>query len=184
MSVSVAGPKAASQRSRSTAWAGAVSIGSISAPSQAAVGTQRYWPLTQVVRGRPRTTFRSIASCGRIREPALGVISHFVPTVPNRTRFARTGTDFVRSEVNASPRASSSRSAVAIARRSQAAGCFESSLTAIICSSRLRSRAATARVAAASTTGTSSRGTTNSVRRMPSMRTSVRSSYSSRSMSA
>ena len=109
-----------------------------------------------------------------MREPALCVTSQ--RPVPKRRRLPSAGTVLVRSDVNASPRASTSRSAVLIARVSQAAGCFEISLTRIICSSRLRSRTAIALVAPASTTGTSSRGTTNSVRRIPSMRTRVRSS--------
>jgi hypothetical protein len=45
------------------------------------------------------------------------------------------------------------------------------------CSSFFRSAAATARVQAACTTGTRSTGTTNTVRRMPSIRISERCSY-------
>ena len=51
------------------------------------------------------------------------------------------------------------------------------------CSVLRRSRAAIARVQAACTTGASSTGTTKTVRRMPSIRTSTRSSYSAFSSS-
>ena len=88
MSVSVPGPKAASQRRRSSACATAGSSSSISPPSQAAVGTQRYCPLVHVVRGRPRTSFPCIASCGSTRAPALCVASQRDPTL-RRSFFAQ-----------------------------------------------------------------------------------------------
>jgi hypothetical protein len=50
--------------------------------------------------------------------------------------------------------------------------------------STLRSRTATSAVQAAWTTGASSSGTTNIVRRIPSIRSSVRSSYIARSTAA
>ena len=64
---------------------------------------------------------------------------------------------------------------VAIARLTHAAGCVEMPLAATICSTLRRSRVAIVRAQAWWTTGTSSRGTTNKVRRIPSMRTTVRS---------
>ncbi len=173
MSVSVAGPNAASQSRRSSACASAVSSSGTSPFSQLSIGTHRYWPLTQVPRGRPRTSRRSIASCGRTREPTLCVASNRDPT-PNRRRFASIGTSFVMSDVNASPRASTARNAAADARVSHAAGRVEIPLSTIIFSSRRRSRTAIVRVQAAYTTGTSSRGTTKSVRRIPRIRTSER----------
>jgi hypothetical protein len=63
-------------------------------------------------------------------------------------------------------------------------GRVETPLSRMKPSSRFRCVAATAFVAAANTTGTSSRGTAQSVRRIASMRTRLRSSYSARSTSA
>jgi hypothetical protein len=103
------------------------------------------------------------------------VASNLDPT-PKRIRFASAGTALVRSVVWASPRASSSRSAAFAARASHTDDRVEISLSSMNFSSRRRSRAAIVRVQAAYTTGTSSRGTTNSVRRMPSMRKRTRSS--------
>ena len=78
--------------------------------------------------------------------------------------------------MNASPRAASASSVAAAALSIQADGSSATPLCATNCSSRRRSRAATARVHAASTTGASSSGTTHSVLRIPSIRTSARSS--------
>ena len=88
-----------------------------------------------------------------------------------------TGTSFVRSDVNASPRSSSARSAAVMARVSH--GCGPRRETAVL--DHLLEPAALARgdrprARGVRRSGTSSRGTTKSVRRMPSMRTSVRSS--------
>ena len=155
---------------------------STSPPSHRAVGTQRYRPLVHVPRGRPRTTRPSIASWGSTLDATLWVVSKREPP-PTRRRLPRLGTAFARSVVNASPCSSRNRSAAADARASQADGRCEIALSTIICSSLRRSRAAIVRVAAAYTTGTSSRGTTNSVRRMQRIRTRSRSSYRLRSTS-
>ena len=105
MSASVAGPNEPSQRRRSSAWAAAGSSRSSSPPSHALIGTQRYWPLTQLPRGRPRATTPSAASSGSSRLPALASICQ--RPAPSRTFSARRGSARVRSAVNASPRDSS-----------------------------------------------------------------------------
>ena len=101
--------------------------------------------------------------------------SHRVP-IPSLSRCARSGWSPASSLVEASPRVARASSAAADAASTQAAGSSATPLSATNFSSFRRSFAATARDAAASTTGTSSRGTTKSVRRIASIRTSVRSS--------
>jgi hypothetical protein len=81
----------------------------------------------------------------------------------------------VISRVDASPRSRTASSAACSARASHGPG-LAIPLSRRKPRRRVRSRAATARVAAAKTTGTSSRGTTKSVRRIASMRTRLRSS--------
>ena len=80
------------------------------------------------------------------------------------------------SVVIAAPRAATAATAALPARVIQAPGRLETPLSRTKPSRRLRWVAATAFVAAAKTTGTSSRGTAQSVRRIASMRTRVRSS--------
>ena len=105
----------------SSACASAGSSSGTGPPSHASAGTQRYLPSVHAPRGRPRTSSPSIASWGRTRAAALCVDSHFVPA-PSRSREASSGTAFVRSAVNASPRASTSARAAAQARSSHGAG--------------------------------------------------------------
>ena len=174
MSASVAGPNAASQRLRSSACATATSSSSIGPPSQSSVVTQRNCGLIQVPRGRPRTSRPSIASCGRTRAPAL--CSTTQRPEPKRSFFDSSGTSATTSRVIASPRAATAARAAFPARVIHGPGRLETPLSRTKPSSRFRSRAATARVAAAKTTGTSSRGTAQSVRRMARRRTRLRSS--------
>ena len=174
MSTSVAGPKAASQRRSSSACAAATSSSSIGPPSQASVVTQRNCGLIQLPRGRPRISRPSIASCGSTRAPALCSTTH--RPEPKRSFFASSGTSATTSVVIASPRASTAARAALPARVIQAPGRVETPLSRTKPSSRFRCVAATARVAAANTTGTSSRGTPQSVRRIASIRTRLRSS--------
>ena len=94
MSVSVAGPKAASQRRRSSIWAGADSICSIGPPSQSSVVTQRNCGLIHVPRGRPahRAAPPSPSAAARARRRSAP------PThlpVPKRSFFASSGTSRV-----------------------------------------------------------------------------------------
>ena len=95
MSVSVAGPKAASQRRSSSTCAAATSSSSIGPPSQSSVVTQRNWGLIHVPRGRPRTRRPSIAICGSTRAPAL--CSTTQRPEPKRSFFASSGTSAVTS---------------------------------------------------------------------------------------
>ena len=110
-----------------------------------------------------------------MRDAALTSASQRVPA-PRRIFVASSGSARVRSEVNASPRSLSASSAAAAARSIQPAGSSARSLCATTARDFARSRAATARVHAASTTPASSCVTTQSVLRIPSIRTSVRSS--------
>jgi hypothetical protein len=95
---------------------------------------------------------------------------------PNRSFFASSGTSRVTSVVIASPRAATAATAALPARVSHGPGCVVTPLSRRNPSSRLRCVAATAFVAAAKTTGSSSRGTAQSVRRMARILTSSRSS--------
>ena len=174
MSASVAGPKEASQRRSSSTCADATSSSSIGPPSQSSVVTQRNCGLIHVPRGRPRTSRPSIAICGSTRAPALCSTTHLPE--PKRSFFASRGTSFVTSAVIASPRAATAATAALPARVIQAPGRVETPLSRTKPSSRLRWVAATAFVAAAKTTGSSSRGTAHSVRRIASRRTTLRSS--------
>jgi hypothetical protein len=116
-----------------------------------------------------------MASWGSTRAAALWVVSQRVPGA-SRSFFARLGTSPATSVVNASPRASTAASASRSARESHAPGLVEIPLCRMKPSSLRRSRSATVFVAAACTAATSSRGTTQRVRRIASIRTSVRSS--------
>ena len=182
MSLSVAGPNAASQQRSSSACAAATASSSIGPPSQSSVVTQRNCGLIQDPRGRPRTRRPSIAICGSTRAPALCSTTHLPE--PKRSFFASSGTSAVTSVVIASPRAATAATAAFPARVIHEPGRVETPLSRTKPSSRFRCVAATARVAPAKTTGTSSSGTAQSVRRIASIRTMLRSSYSARSTSA
>ena len=110
-----------------------------------------------------------------MRDATLTCVSQRVPA-PSRTFVASTGSSAETFEVNASPRDSTARSAAAAMSSSHAPGSSVTPLCATKPTSRFRSRAAIVLVQAAWTIAASSRGTTHSVRRIPSMRTSVRSS--------
>ncbi len=107
-----------------------------------------------------------MASWGRTRAPALCSTTHRPD--PKRSFFASSGTSATTSRVIASPRAATAARAAFPARVSHGPGRLATPLSRTKPSSRFRSRAATARVAAAKTTGTRSRGTAQSVRRMAS----------------
>jgi hypothetical protein len=173
MSASVAGPNAASHARSSSACAVATSSASIGPPSQSSVVTQRNCGLIQVPRGRPRTSRPSIAICGSTRAPALCSPAHL--PLPSRSFFASSGTSVVISVVIASPLAATAPTAAFPARVSHAPG-RSTPLSSRKPSSRRRCVAATAFVAAAKTTGRESRGTAQSVRRIASIRTRLRSS--------
>jgi hypothetical protein len=84
----------------------------------------------------------------------------------------------------ASPRAASAATVCSPTLASQLSGSSVTSLAISSWQSRRRLTAATASVHAAWTIGTVSRVTTKTVRRMPSIRTSVRSSYNACSTAA
>ena len=149
MSVSVAGPKAASQQRSSSTCAAATSSSSIGPPSQSSVVTQRNCGLIHDPRGRPRTRRPSIAICGSTRAPALCSTTHLPE--PKRSFFASSGTSAVTSVVIASPRAATAATAALPARVIQEPGRVETPLSRTKPSSRFRCVAATARVAPAKT---------------------------------
>ena len=136
--------------------------------------TQRNCGLIHDPRGRPRISRPSIAICGSTRAPALCSTSHLPE--PNRSFFASSGTSLVTSVVIASPRAATAATAAFPTRVIHGPGRVVTPLWRRKPSSRFRWVAATAFVAAAKTNGTSSRGTAQSVRRIASMRTRLRSS--------
>ena len=106
-SASVAGPKRASQRRTSAACASATGTGSIGAPSHRSVVVQRYWLLTHVPRGRPRTIRPSTARVSSTRLAMLTSPSIRWPGLSS-ARAASIGTARESSAAVASPRRSSS----------------------------------------------------------------------------
>ncbi len=86
------------------------------------------------------------------------------------------GTAAASSGALASPSSSRAASVAASILRTHGPGRFVTPWSTSICSSLRRSSAATRSVDDACTTGASSRGTVNRVRRIPSMRSTVRSS--------
>ena len=145
----------------------------------------RHPPVLAAGPASARATARDRSLGGEQRESRLPALASICQRPePRRTFSARRGSARVRSAVNASPR-DSERCEGRIEALVDPAGriAIHAHAASTDCTSRFRSRAAITRVHAASTTGASSRGTTQSVRRMPSIRTSVRSSYSARSRS-
>ena len=175
MSVSVAGPNAWSQTPQELGLCvrrfDPLELGAEPVSARA----PRVLAVRPTVLGRPRTSCTSAASSGRRRRPALAVdFPAGTCAEAELRREVRIGPRDVGRERLAQLRDHAERDAAP--RRSRPPGSSATPLCATNPSSRFRSRAAIVRVHAASTTGASSRGTTQSVRRMPSMRTSVRSS--------
>ena len=94
------------------------------------------------------------------------------------------GSDAASSVPVAEPRAASARTVASPTSLSQVAASGAMPASCTTCVSCLRSRSAIWSVQAAWITGTRAAGTTNTVRRMPSIRTSEHSSYNAYSMAA
>ncbi len=94
------------------------------------------------------------------------------------------GSDAASSVPVAEPRAASARTVASPTSLSQVAASGAMPASCTTCVSCLRSRSAMWSVQAAWITGTRAAGTTNTVRRMPSIRTSEHSSYNAYSMAA
>ncbi len=111
----------------------------------------------------------------RTRGPAPWTAAYGLPSATaNLARSA--GTSSASSLAVASPRAASAASVSRSAARSQRSPSAVMPAPSSIATKRLRSPATSPRAHAAWTTGASATGTTNTVRRIPRIRTSARSS--------
>ncbi len=142
--------------------------------SQASIGDHRYWLLDQVPNGLPRTIRCAVDRRNSTRVDMPIVPAQVLPS-PTAIWWASAGIARDSSAPVASFRATNSAIVSASTAASQVAPsaampCSSSSFT-----TRRRSPGTRASVTAACTTGTRSRGTTNMVRRMHSVRTRVRS---------
>ncbi len=168
------GPNRASQRRISSAWASPVDHSSSPSGSHVRSGAQRYWLEIHDPRGRPRTIRPSIDNWFSTQVVTFVRASYGFPAAIS-TDVRNRGSSQDRSAAVASPRAWSARSVEACTSDSQAST-SPSTAGEIRAISFRRSRIAIPRVAAACTTAASSRGATNMVRRIPSIRTRHRSS--------
>ncbi len=175
MSISVAGPNAASQRSSRAARASGAAIRGMPSGSHSSMDTQRYCVLVHRPLGRPRTIRCSVDSRNSTRVDSPTNPSHFLPS-PNSSCSRSSGTAFESSAPVRPPLPSRAATVLASARRSQPAPSSAMPWDSISATSFRRSVTASASVHAAWTTGTRSRGTTNIVRRMHRVRTNVRRS--------
>ena len=169
------GPKATSQRRASSTCAACTDHSTATSVNHARAGAQRYWPLIHEPRGRPLTIRPSAASRASTLVETYWRASHLLP-LPATISVRSAGRSSASSPAVASPRDTSASSVACSSSLSQRPTSGATAESERCCSSLRRSLAAIARVHAACTTGASSVGTTNMVRRMPSIRTSVRSS--------
>ena len=183
MSSRVPGPKTRSHFLTSSARATSTGISAMPSGSQRSIGLQRNWLAIHVPSGRPRPIRPSSARWKKTFWPTLIVASYGLPRErvifwPRRGSSARQlrGAGLASLANGGQP----DRLELLEQRRRVRPDPAAASMAIV----RLRSVSATAREAAAWTIGTSSTGTRNSVRRIASMRRTVRSSYISRSIAA
>ncbi len=167
------GPNAASHRATSAARAS-----SAARSASSGARAQKCVPLTQVPDTRARRTSRpSIAIRGSSREPTLITPSYGLPTATLTCSRSR-GSSAPSSAAVRSPASARIRSTDASTSLNQASS-QPPGPNAFM--SEARSLRAIAGIVEWCTTGTSSAGTTNTVRRIPVIRTSVCSAYRARS---
>ena len=171
-----AGPKARSQPRASSTRAGSASSAGTPAGNHASTVDHQYCPPeVHDPRGRPRTTRPSAASSGSTRDATLCDPWYDLPRATTIRPLSR-GSSSDSSVDSAEPRTFSAATVASSTSASHVGTSSARPPSARNCTVLRRSTAAIALVHAACTTGTSSIGTTNMVRRMPRIRTSTRSS--------